>query len=125
MQLFALGINHHTAPLAVREKVAFDPSRMGQALHELRFSRRSFAISPPRPASRGHSEVQRFIRLASRVGEAIKRRRVLVPEQRRSSAQVVDGLSPLGCFLLMGNQRFLPVKEFLLVVAAIRKMQCA
>ena len=35
MQLFALGINHHTAPLAVREQVAFDPSRMGQALHDL------------------------------------------------------------------------------------------
>jgi glutamyl-tRNA reductase len=35
MQLFALGINHHTAPLAVREQVAFDPSRTGQALHDL------------------------------------------------------------------------------------------
>ena len=35
VQLFALGINHHTAPLAVREQVAFDPSRMGQALHDL------------------------------------------------------------------------------------------
>jgi glutamyl-tRNA reductase len=35
LQLFALGINHHTAPLAVREQVAFDPSRMGQALHDL------------------------------------------------------------------------------------------
>lgn len=35
MQLFALGINHHTAPLAVREQVAFDPSRLGQALHDL------------------------------------------------------------------------------------------
>ncbi|MCX7144787.1 MAG: glutamyl-tRNA reductase, partial [Sulfuritalea sp.] len=35
MQLFALGINHHTAPLAVREQVAFDPSRMALALHDL------------------------------------------------------------------------------------------
>ncbi|MBI5109484.1 MAG: glutamyl-tRNA reductase [Rhodocyclales bacterium] len=35
MQLYALGINHHTAPLAVREQVAFDPSLMGQALHDL------------------------------------------------------------------------------------------
>jgi glutamyl-tRNA reductase len=35
VQLFALGINHHTAPLAVREQVAFDPLRMGQALHDL------------------------------------------------------------------------------------------
>ena len=33
--LFALGINHHTAPLVVREQVAFDPSRLGQALHDL------------------------------------------------------------------------------------------
>jgi glutamyl-tRNA reductase len=35
VQLFALGINHHTAPLAVREQVAFDPLNMGQALHDL------------------------------------------------------------------------------------------
>jgi len=35
VQLFALGINHHTAPLAVREQVAFDPSSMGLALHDL------------------------------------------------------------------------------------------
>ncbi|MDR2000877.1 MAG: glutamyl-tRNA reductase [Zoogloeaceae bacterium] len=35
MQLFALGINHHTAPLAVREQVAFDLSRLPQALHDL------------------------------------------------------------------------------------------
>lgn len=35
MQLFALGINHHTAPLAVREQLAFDPARLGAALHDL------------------------------------------------------------------------------------------
>jgi glutamyl-tRNA reductase len=35
MQLFALGINHHTAPLDIREQVAFDPARLGQALHDL------------------------------------------------------------------------------------------
>ena len=35
MQLFALGLNHHTAPLAVREQVAFDPMRLPQALVEL------------------------------------------------------------------------------------------
>jgi glutamyl-tRNA reductase len=35
MQLFALGINHHTAPLAVREQVAFDLARLPQALHDL------------------------------------------------------------------------------------------
>ena len=35
MQLFALGINHHTAPLAVREEVAFDVTRLPQALHDL------------------------------------------------------------------------------------------
>ena len=35
MQLFALGINHHTAPLAVREQVAFDPLRLPLALHDL------------------------------------------------------------------------------------------
>ncbi|MBL8486716.1 MAG: glutamyl-tRNA reductase [Rhodocyclaceae bacterium] len=35
MQLFALGLNHHTAPLAVRERVAFDPLRLPQALNDL------------------------------------------------------------------------------------------
>ena len=35
MQLYALGINHHTAPLAIREKVAFAPSHLGSALGEL------------------------------------------------------------------------------------------
>ncbi|MDI3490813.1 glutamyl-tRNA reductase [Thauera propionica] len=35
MQLYALGLNHHTAPLAIRERVAFQPERLGQALHDL------------------------------------------------------------------------------------------
>ncbi|MEW5887647.1 MAG: glutamyl-tRNA reductase [Pseudomonadota bacterium] len=35
MQLFALGINHHTAPLAVREQVAFQPESMRLALGHL------------------------------------------------------------------------------------------
>ncbi|MBU1237434.1 MAG: glutamyl-tRNA reductase [Gammaproteobacteria bacterium] len=35
MQLFAMGINHHTAPLAVREQVAFDLTRLPLALHDL------------------------------------------------------------------------------------------
>jgi glutamyl-tRNA reductase len=35
MQLFALGINHHTAPLAVREQVAFEPEHLPIALGEL------------------------------------------------------------------------------------------
>ncbi|MCL4724708.1 MAG: glutamyl-tRNA reductase, partial [Rhodocyclaceae bacterium] len=39
MQLFALGLNHHTAPLAVREQVAFDPMRLPQALVELTHGR--------------------------------------------------------------------------------------
>jgi glutamyl-tRNA reductase len=35
VQVYALGINHHTAPLDIREQVAFDPARLGQALHDL------------------------------------------------------------------------------------------
>jgi glutamyl-tRNA reductase len=35
MQLFALGINHHTAPLAVREQVAFEAEGLPGALGEL------------------------------------------------------------------------------------------
>ena len=35
MQLFALGLNHHTAPLSIRERVAFQPERLDDALHDL------------------------------------------------------------------------------------------
>jgi len=35
VQVFTLGINHHTAPLDIREQVAFDPKRLTQALHDL------------------------------------------------------------------------------------------
>ena len=35
MQLFALGLNHHSAPIAIRERVSFQPERLGQALHNL------------------------------------------------------------------------------------------
>jgi glutamyl-tRNA reductase len=35
VQVYALGINHHTAPLDIREQVAFDPTRLVQALHDL------------------------------------------------------------------------------------------
>lgn len=35
MPVFAIGINHHTAPLAVRERLAFDPPRLPSALREL------------------------------------------------------------------------------------------
>jgi len=33
MSLFVIGINHKTAPVAIREKVAFAPERMQEALH--------------------------------------------------------------------------------------------
>jgi glutamyl-tRNA reductase len=35
MQLFTLGLNHQTAPLAIRERVAFHAERLGSALSEL------------------------------------------------------------------------------------------
>ena len=35
MHLFTLGVNHTTAPLSVREHVAFHAESMGQALHDL------------------------------------------------------------------------------------------
>ncbi len=35
MQVYALGINHHTAPLDIREQVAFDPAKLSLALHDL------------------------------------------------------------------------------------------
>ncbi|MEY4591299.1 MAG: hypothetical protein RIR18_194 [Pseudomonadota bacterium] len=35
MALFTIGINHHTAPLAIRERVAFGPETLLQALHQL------------------------------------------------------------------------------------------
>ena len=36
MALFALGLNHTTAPVDLREQVAFDASRLPEALHHLR-----------------------------------------------------------------------------------------
>lgn len=35
MQIYALGLNHHTAPLAVRERLAFQPTRLVDALRDL------------------------------------------------------------------------------------------
>lgn len=35
MQLYALGLNHLTAPLAIRERVAFQSERLSDALHDL------------------------------------------------------------------------------------------
>src|SRR5689334_15214932 len=35
MQLFALGLNHHTAPVAVRERLAFPPESLAAALKGL------------------------------------------------------------------------------------------
>ena len=35
MALLSLGINHLTAPVDIREKVAFAPEQMSKALHEL------------------------------------------------------------------------------------------
>ena len=36
MTIFALGLNHHTAPLAIRERVVFHVERMGEALGEVK-----------------------------------------------------------------------------------------
>ncbi|XOV85861.1 MAG: glutamyl-tRNA reductase [Pseudomonadota bacterium] len=36
MDLLVIGINHKTAPVAVRERVAFTPDQLGHALHDLR-----------------------------------------------------------------------------------------
>lgn len=35
MQLFAFGINHNTAPLNIREQIAFPQDAMEHALHDL------------------------------------------------------------------------------------------
>jgi len=40
MQLYALGLNHHTAPLTIRERVAFQPEHIDSALHDLTRERR-------------------------------------------------------------------------------------
>ena len=41
MHLLTLGVNHHTAPLAIREQVAFGPEKLALALHELTQSQRA------------------------------------------------------------------------------------
>lgn len=35
MALFTIGINHHTAPVAIRERVAFGPDTLNEALHQI------------------------------------------------------------------------------------------
>ena len=45
MQLLTLGVNHHTAPLAIREQVAFGPEKLVQALHELTQSQRATEVA--------------------------------------------------------------------------------
>ncbi len=45
MQLFTLGVNHHTAPLAIREQVAFGPEKLTQALHDLTQSQRASEVA--------------------------------------------------------------------------------
>ncbi len=45
MQLLTLGVNHHTAPLAIREQVAFGPDKLVQALHELTQSKRASEVA--------------------------------------------------------------------------------
>ena len=35
MPLFSVGVNHKTAPVEIRERVAFVPARLQQALREL------------------------------------------------------------------------------------------
>ena len=35
MQIFAFGVNHHTAPVSIRERVAFPPDALERALHAL------------------------------------------------------------------------------------------
>ena len=44
MQLFALGLNHHTAPLAIREQVAFRPERLVQALADFVRAQRTLEL---------------------------------------------------------------------------------
>lgn len=36
MQILTLGINHHTAPISMREQVAFTPEMIQPALHHLK-----------------------------------------------------------------------------------------
>ena len=38
MQLYVIGVNHTTAPIQIREHVAFDSEHLGSALHELTLS---------------------------------------------------------------------------------------
>ncbi|MBV1878892.1 MAG: glutamyl-tRNA reductase [Pseudomonadales bacterium] len=38
MDLLIVGVNHQTAPIAVRERIAFSPEQLGHALHDLKTS---------------------------------------------------------------------------------------
>ncbi|MEW6120099.1 MAG: glutamyl-tRNA reductase [Pseudomonadota bacterium] len=45
MHLLTLGVNHHTAPLAIREQVAFGPEKLVHALHDLTQSQRATEVA--------------------------------------------------------------------------------
>ena len=55
MALLSLGINHLTAPVDIREKVAFAPEQMSQALHELQ------DIPAINPGPRSEAAQARFV----------------------------------------------------------------
>ncbi len=62
MKLWALGVNHHTAPLAVRERFAVDAGRMTPFLQALQHSRPASAKAAqrvhPAPQSQGQTAQQ-------------------------------------------------------------------
>ena len=62
MQLYALGLNHHTAPLAVREQVAFDPMRLPPATRlESCLFHRNDVIRECAAAAIGHLGLRRVL----------------------------------------------------------------
>ena len=54
MQLFAFGVNHNTAPLAVREQVTFHAANLEEALRDL-VNREPVREAAQAPAARARS----------------------------------------------------------------------
>ena len=88
MSLFALGLNHHTAPLAVRERVVFHVERLGEALGE---AKRLLAPEAAILSTCNRTELY----LSGELDQAKRRRPTHTPARRRVVLSLKGLVRPL------------------------------
>jgi len=98
MQLLTLGVNHHTAPLAIREQVAFGPEKLVQALHELTQSQRASEVAILSTCNR----TELYVNTPSPDDVAVTKLMV-------EAGRLLD--IPVHDHLVIGQQRFVSLKE--------------